>query len=263
MSAQAPALAPAYAALNAYFDRVFVVTLERAKDRQARAQARLAGLDHALHLGADKLTLDWDRLRADGLYDEARARAASRHGKTMSPGHVGCSLSHRQLYEATVRNGWERVLVFEDDLVPRPDGLARTADVLAQLPQSWELVYLGWQNFERVTLRDRAKEALYLGLSALRLMKWTPAEVRRLHPTPFSANLWRAGLHHCTHAYAFTQAGARKLLAAQTPVAHNADQLLIHLVLRGELEAYVAVPKLFDQEDGAGAASASSFIHEG
>jgi hypothetical protein len=52
----------------------------------------------------------------------------------------------------------------------------------------------------------------------------------------------------CTHAYAVTREGARKLAAAQTPVAYSADQLLAMAVLQGRLEAYAASPVLFDQE---------------
>ncbi len=78
-------------------------------------------------------------------------------------------------------------------------------------------------------------------------------------------NLRRAGRHLCTHAYAVTLEGARKLLAAQTPVAFNADQLLAFLVLRGRLEAFVTQPMFFDQEVFAGIApgegTPASYIH--
>jgi glycosyl transferase family 25 len=252
----------AWEELHRAFDRIFVVSLARATDRQARIRERLAGLRYELHLGVDKRDLDPARLLAEG-YDEAAARRASRLSRPMSPGEIGCALSHRQLYRAAVQQGWGRVLVFEDDVAPRREELAALPAVLGQLPPSWELLYLGWTNFERVTLRHRAKQAAYLAMSAARLMKWTPREVLRLHPAAHSPNLRRAGLHHCTHAYAFTQAGARKLLAAQTPLAHVADQLLIHLVLRGELEAYVAEPNLFDQEAGAGRSAEFSYVHHG
>lgn len=255
-------LQAAWDELHRAFDRIFVISLERATDRQARLRERLAGLRYELHLGVDKRELDPARTRAEG-YDEAAARRASRRSRPMSSGEIGCALSHRQLYQAAVEQGWRRVLVFEDDVVPRREALAALPAVLGQLPQSWELLYLGWTNFERVTLRHRAKQAAYLAMSAARLMKWTPRQVLRFHPSAYSPNLRRAGLHHCTHAYAFTQAGARKLLAAQTPLVRVADQLLVHLVLSGELEAYVAEPKLFEQEAGAGAAAEFSYVHHG
>lgn len=264
MSLPAPAdptaRAAAFAALEATFDRIFVVTLARAGERQAKMRERLEGLRYAFHLGADKKDLDFAALERDGVLDQARARRVHRRGREMSPGEVGCALSHRQLYEATVREGWERVLVFEDDIVPRADALAGLPAALAELPPSWDLCYLGFMNLATVTPRDRAKQVAYTGLAALGLMKWSVGEVRRLLPRPYSPHLRIAGLHHGTHAYAFTRRGAERLLAAQTPVSVLADQLLIQLVLRGELEAYVALPSLFDQEDHLGLAGAYSMI---
>lgn len=251
--------------LGGFFDRILVVTLARAKDRQARVRERLAGLPYEFVEGFDKAHLDKATLAREGLYDEATARQASRYGRDLTLGHLGCSLSHRRIYEETIRHGWRRVLVFEDDVVPRPAELSTAAAALAELPPDWELVYLGYENFETVTLRDRLKQTAYLGLAALRLMKWTPAQVRRFHPRPFSPHLRVAGLHHCTHAYGFTLDAARKLLAAQTPVARNADQLLLHLVLDGALRAFVTEPQLFDQERYAapvGGGEPHSFVSE-
>lgn len=261
--APAPALAPdvaaAWDALHRTFDRIFVVTIERAVERQERVRARLAGLDYRFHHGMDKRLLDPARLAAEG-YDQAADRRAARHSKPMSQGQIACAVSHLQLYRAAVEHGWQRVLVFEDDVVPRGPDLAMLPGALRQLPEDWELAYLGWSNFERVTLRHRAKQAAYLVGASLRLMKWTPAEILRFHPRPFSENLQAAGLHHCTHAYAFTLGAARKLVEAQRPLARNADQLLIHMVLGGKLRAFVTVPKFFDQEDGTGADAAYSFV---
>lgn len=242
----------AYDLLNRSFDRIWVVTLARAADRQARVAERLRGLDYRLHLGVDKAHLDLAALERDGVYDARRAREVDRYGRPMSPGQIGCALSHRQLYEDAVRSGHRRVLVLEDDVVPDPSALASLPGAITELPPDWELAYLGWTKFEDVTLRDRVKRAGYLALAAVGAVRWTPRQLLRLHPTPFSPHLRRAGYHHCTHAYAFTRAGAEKLLAAQTPVAHVADHLLIHLVLEGRLAAFSTRTSLFGQEHEPG-----------
>ncbi|ABS24593.1 glycosyltransferase family 25 protein [Anaeromyxobacter sp. Fw109-5] len=239
---------PSFDLLNRTFDRIFVVTLPRALERQARVTSRLTGLDYRFFHGFDRQQLDLDRLAREGVYAPERARRVDRHGRALGAGQVGCSLSHRKLYEQAIENGWSRVLVLEDDVVARDDDLPQLTAALSQLPEAWDVLYLGYTNFETVTRRDRVKQASYVVLSALRLMKWRPREILRFHPRPFSPNLRCAGLHHCTHAYAFTLAGAKKLLAAQTPVAFPADQLLVHLVLRGEIRAFVTEPKFFDQE---------------
>ncbi len=246
--------------INETFDRVFVVTLRRAAERQERIRERLRGLHYDLFWGTDKAEIDIPALEQAGVYSEERARSLHRNGKAMSPGHIGCSMSHRAVYEAIVRNGWQRVLVFEDDVLPRAANLPVLAQALAELPAAWDILYLGYDTGEMFGAWDRVKQAAYLPLAALRLIKWTPRQVLGLNSRPFSPHLRRAGKHHGTHAYAVSLRGAKRLLEAQTPVASNADQLLIRLCIGREIEAFVTEPKFFDQESTLG--STGSYIAE-
>lgn len=256
---------PAFEFLNRWADRIFVVSLERATERRARVRERLAGLDYEFFPAVDKLALDRERLLREGTWDERRTRRAYRHRGGMSVGQIACALSHRTLYEAIVRSGWKRVVIFEDDVTTLPDGLAALPAALGQLPDDWELCYLGYWKNRTVTLNARVRQALYVALAPLGLVRWRPREAARLLPRPFSANLRRAGRHMCTHAYAVTTEGARRLLAAQTPVAFYADQLITSLVLDGGLRAFVADPMPFDQELFVGTGTADggpiSYIH--
>jgi len=258
-------VAGAFEFLNGWADRILVVSLTRATERRERARERLSGLDFHFLDAVDKLGLDRERLLRDGIYDERKTPNAFRHRADMPLGHIGCSLSHRAIYELILKNGWRRTLVLEDDVVPLPDALELLPAALSQLPRSWELCYLGYLGNAAVTTRARLKQALYMALAPLGLVRWRPCETLRLLPRPFSTNLRRAGRHLCTHAYAVTLEGARKLLAAQTPVAFNADQLLAFLVLRGQVEAFVTQPAFFDQETLAGISpgrdAPASYIH--
>jgi glycosyl transferase family 25 len=242
-----------YEFLNRLADRIFVLTLPRAAPRQARLRERLAGLRHELWNGVDKNDLDRAELIRGSVYDERLAKRLHRHGEVMPLGAIACAIGHRAMHERMLAERWERMLVLEDDVVPMPD-LALLPVALGQLPEDWDLCYLGYFKYDRITPALRVKQAAYLGLSALRLMKWTPGEVLRLYPRPFSQNLRRAGLHHCTHAYAVSRAGARKLASAARPIAENVDNLITRLVLRGELNAFITAPRFFDQEYHAGIA---------
>ncbi len=256
----------AFEFLNGWADRIFVVSLRRATDRRQRARERLEGLRYEFFDAVDKSELDRDRLVRDGTYDERRTRGAYRHRDDMSVGAIGCALSHRRLYEDMVANGWERMVVFEDDVVPRTAELAALPDALGELPPTWELCYLGyWQN-EIVTMNLRLRRAAYVALAPLGLSRWRVGEALRLLPRSFSPHLRRAGRHMCAHAYAVTREGARKLAAAQTPVAYSADQLLAMAILQGRLDAYVVSPVLFDQESAKHThgynASVASYVGE-
>ncbi|HMD00914.1 MAG TPA: glycosyltransferase family 25 protein, partial [Ferruginibacter sp.] len=146
-------------------------------------------------------------------------------------------------------HGWKRVLILEDDAVPLNDKLHLVKAAINELPANWELVYFGYLKHEHVTPTLKFKRVLYSIGSTLRLMTWTPTMIKNLLPKPYSTYLKKAGFHDCTHAYAVTQDGARKLLAAQTPVVYRADDLLSATIMKGELNAFVTEPKFFDQEN--------------
>jgi glycosyl transferase family 25 len=251
-----PAVQDAFEFLNGWADRVLVVSLARATDRQARLRERLRGLRYELFAATDKRDLDRDRLVKDGTYDESRTRRAFRHTENMSDGEIACAISHRRIYEAAVENRWARTVVLEDDVLPLAANLSLLPAALSQLPAGWELCYLGYARNEAPTARDRVKRALYLALAPLRLVRWRSGEARRLLPSPFSANLRRAGQHDYTLAYAVSLEGARKLLDAQTPVSLRADRLLASLVVGGRLSAFIAEPKMLDQD-----LASASYVH--
>ena len=80
-------------------------------------------------------------------------------------------------------------------------------------------------------------------------MSRMPASMlRNVLPRPFSSCLMKAGFHDCTHAYAISLEGAKKLLEAQTPVQFRADNLLSALVLKRKLNAFISKSNLFNQE---------------
>ncbi len=261
--ATSPAVPPgAFEFLNGWADRRLVVSLRRATERRERLRARLAGLRVELLDAVDKNDLDRERLLREGTYDERRTRRAYRFREDMRLGAIGAALSHRLAYERMLAGGWDRLVVFEDDVVPRP-GLASLPDALRQLPPTWELCYLGYTLNEAVGAGARLKQAAYVALAPLGLSRWRPGEALRLLPRPFSPNLRRAGRHMCAHAYAVTREAARKLVQANTPIAYSADQLLTMLVLQGRLEAYVVEPQAFDQERmDPGAPSLPSYVSQ-
>ncbi len=235
--------------LQQYFDKIFVVSVPRFADRHTRVNERLAELPFDFFWGADKLKLDLEQAKHNGIYDEAKTKQLQRQGKSLNLGELACSLSHRMVYEEMIKHNWKRILILEDDVLPLYNNLALLPDVLNELPANWELVYLGYLKHETVTAALKRKQFFYKIIASLGLMKWNRIMVNNFLPKPFSTHLKKAGFHDCTHAYAITQEAAKKLLAAQSPVVYRADDLLSHTIMKGELNAYVTEPKFFDQED--------------
>ena len=114
--------------------------------------------------------------------------------------------------------------------------------------------YLGYERNETYGWRQQLKQALYMLFpfhSALRLSR---THYAHYYPKNISALVAQAGFHDCTHAYAITQAGARKLLQRQTPVAYNPDNLLSFAIAEQAVKGYISRPKLFNQR--------TAFVHE-
>ena len=240
--------AQAYSFLQDFFDKTLVVSVPRFTDRHQRLTHSLAGLNYEFFWGADKLQLDYDEAKINGTYDEQQAKKLQRQHKTLNLGEIACSLSHRMVYEEMLKNNWKKVLILEDDVLPNVEYMNQLPAALQELPADWELVYLGYLKHEKVTTALKKKQFFYKILSAVGLMAWSYKMVTNLLPKPFSSHLKKAGFHDCTHAYAVTLEGAKKLLAAQTPVVYRADDLLSATILKGELKAFVTNPKFFDQE---------------
>ena len=234
--------------LQQYFDKIFVVSVPRFTQRHQQVQQHLQGLSFDFFWGADKLQLDYDTAKTNGTYDEQKTKQLQRQGKALNLGELACSLSHRMVYEEMIKHNWQKILILEDDVLPLYNKLALLPTALNELPNDWELVYLGYLKHENVTLQLKAKQFFYTIKSKLGLIKWTSKMISNLLPKPYSTHLKKAGFHDCTHAYAITLQAAKKLLAAQTPVIYRADDLLSATIMKGELNAFVTEPKFFDQE---------------
>jgi glycosyl transferase, family 25 len=243
--------------LNNYFDKILVVSVPRFTDRHKKVAENIKGLEFDFFMGADKLDLDMETAKRDGTYNEEKAKRLQRQGKGLNLGELACSLSHRMVYTEMIKQGWKKILILEDDVLPLVENMDALPNALKELPADWELVYLGYLKHEEITAGLKRKHFFYKLLSAAGLMKWSYKMVSNFLPKPFSTHLKKAGFHDCTHAYAITVEAAKKLLAAQTPVVYRADDLLSATIMKGELNAYITMPKFFDQEIFHNAAIAS------
>ncbi len=235
--------------LENYFDKIFVVSIERAKDRHIQVKKQLEGLSFDFFWGADKQLFDWEKIKkGHEVYDEIISKKHNRVGKAMNAGEVACALSHRKLYEHIVEQKYQRVLIFEDDIVPLTENLSQLPAVFNELPDDWQLVYFGYSKHEKVTDALKRKQFFYKLISPLRLIKWSPVMVKNMLPQYYSEHVKKAGYHDCTHAYAITGETASHLILKQKPIVFNADTLLSDVILKGEIKAFVTNPQFFVQE---------------
>jgi len=235
-------------AINHYFDHIYVVTLKRAIERQAQIQQQLKGLDFHFFFGADKKEFSIDALIRDGIYDEAAAKQWHRYNKPMNGGQIGCSWSHRLVYEDILQKGYSKVLILEDDVFVNDAVLPMFQQVMDELPANWELVYFDYLKNTESNFGTQLKQLVYHVQHAIGALKWNHTTINNLYAKPYSTHLKQAGYHMYTSAYAITAPAAQQLIALQTPISHVADHLLAHAISTKIINGFIAVPKLFEQE---------------
>lgn len=112
-----------------------VINLDRASDRLSQITSTLSGVG-----------LPFDRLSAvDGAEAIQTGLTASRLGRDLYPGEVGCYLSHLAAIDAFLKTDAQFGLVLEDDAEPTAGAVNQLSAILACLTKLpiWDVVNLG------------------------------------------------------------------------------------------------------------------------
>lgn len=111
--------------INEYFDKIFYINLDRSVERNRLAQEEFK--KHGLHV--DRVSgVDGKTLKPTG---------------NITPGEMGCSLSHSGILKNMVENNWKRILVLEDDVVFIDNLQTYFKESLGLIPDDWDMLYFG------------------------------------------------------------------------------------------------------------------------
>jgi GR25 family glycosyltransferase involved in LPS biosynthesis len=112
------------------FDHIFVINLDRRKDRWEfiTEQLKSVGIDAERVSGVDGDLLDPDPKIGNGWNHK---------------GQAGCVLSHRKVISLAKERGYKNILVIEDDNVFRKNFNELFESYWKQVPQDWDLLYFG------------------------------------------------------------------------------------------------------------------------
>ncbi len=246
--------------LNSYFEKIYVITLRRAADRHKHLKNELKGLDYTLFYGQDKDEFDVKDLERKNIYNEDLARKYHRYGKPMPPGMIGCSWSHKLIYEDVIKHNYQKVLILEDDIEIDRKAVTSFQDALKNLPDDWELFYLGYEKNEEVTPSLQIKKAFYHIQHFLGMMKYNHKMISNLYPKKITQNILTSGYHDHTHAYAITNSAAKKLNELQTPIKFFPDNLLAYAATNEIIKSYIIKPKMINQLSQKAGERIRSFI---
>jgi glycosyl transferase, family 25 len=231
--------------LNQYFDKIYVLSVESASERRELFAERFKGLDYEFFFGADKNKFTVEEIEAKHIFSEKLTRQHHRFSKTMRPGEIACSWSHKMMYEQLLAHEWKRIMIFEDDAVPDPLHVKNIPAIIPEIPADCELLMWGWDKNGVRPPGAGFKQFIYHLQHSLGRLKWDHRVIKNLYARPFSNHIKKAGFHDYTYAYSITRSAAEKLLKMQTPIQFIADNLLAHAATKQIVNGYITWPAVF------------------
>jgi GR25 family glycosyltransferase involved in LPS biosynthesis len=107
-------------------DKIFCINLESRTDRKQRCEQIFKQFN---------LNVDFFPAIDGKTIDNIKSK--------IKPGHVGCCLSHRELYKKIKNSNWKTVLVLEDDVEFDPNFVNLFEQYYKEVPNDWNLLYFG------------------------------------------------------------------------------------------------------------------------
>lgn len=234
--------------LNKFFDKVYVISLERSKDRQELIRDVLKDLDFSFFWGVDGSKLDKADLIAKGIYSEEKAIKYSFDNMGMTLGEIGCALSHIKVYEDIVKNNYQRALIFEDDLMLNDRFDTSIEKSISELPDDWDLFYLGdLGNNDTISAKNLIKMHFLYPILGVFSGRFNRKRLRDHYPRRYSSNLEYAGFQWGLHAYGVTHQCSKFLMNELMPIRREADTAIGVLSADKKIDSYRFKIKLFLQ----------------
>ena len=134
-----------------YFDAVYMINLDRREDRRVSMESMLA---NRFSLVARRVSAIDGRQRI--TWDVAKMGPITQY---WNKGAMGCALSHREAILDAMRQGYERVLILEDDVDISEEFFPTLEKAWTALPADWHLLYLSANIPEPVS--ERLNDSLY------------------------------------------------------------------------------------------------------
>jgi len=246
--------------LNSYYDKIYLVIIERnIPERLDKIKVSLKGLNFELFKGIDGRLLSetekneiYDHEKSSTCMDDFYLFQYHKSDKSgLNIGNIGCSKSHTNIYKDMIQNNYQKILVLEDDARFDVKHIELISNILKAIPVDTDLFYWGYRWYDCESLLSRLKRKylipFFLFLKGENVKQYI-LENKIKYPRKFKKNVWHAGFHAGTHAYAINQETAKKVLAINDPVVFAADSALSYLVKNKKVKAYVSVPMIFRED---------------
>ncbi len=137
--------------INDYFDKIFVINLDRRPDRKANLLQKLYELNieaafiEAVDGYTDENINEFNRYNSIPYTHPDAHPLEIKHQRKMimSPGAWGVLKSYHKVIALAKEKGYRRILVFEDDIIFIEDFHARFANFIRSIGSDWKIICLG------------------------------------------------------------------------------------------------------------------------
>tara|TARA_B100001121_G_C18519989_1_gene540854 strand:- start:97 stop:846 length:750 start_codon:yes stop_codon:yes gene_type:complete len=133
---------------NIKINKTFVINLDSRKDR-------LKSIDKDLK----KIKLEYERFPAcDGKKLDKYSNDISKYfdkNNKLTPGQIGCSLSHIKIWEKAIKDNNKYTLVLEDDAIIPPNFWKKINNLLLELPLNYNMILLGCCSCEGEVINNK------------------------------------------------------------------------------------------------------------
>lgn len=175
-----------------------------------------------------------------------------RRAKYWNKGQLGCAMSHLSIWKYIVNHNISNALVLEDDAIYLPENESITLEAFKQLPENWDLFYLGYTRLIKFT-----EGSLKYWLSKIyryifpKIIEGLSSKTikNNFFAANYSSHLLVSGFFFGAHSYALSLNGAQKLLKFETPLKKGFDVALMHVSYYKLLNSYALKSPIFIVDD--------------
>jgi GR25 family glycosyltransferase involved in LPS biosynthesis len=189
------------------------ISLDRRPDRwnHIKGSADAAGLPLERLVAVDAKTFDAVHHPAVSVGTAHNIQEGIRrsHYEIDAPGAIGCSLSHFAAWNRIVDDKLDAMIIFEDDVEIPVDIKPKLEYVMANLPDSWDMVTFHMTHFRG-------------GRTACK-------------PAGDGTEWWTCRSQMGAHAYMLSNRGAKKLLTRAYPIELHVDAYMAYMARLGEI----------------------------
>lgn len=238
--------------INRVVDKVYVLTIDRNSDRHQNVRSILENIDFDFWYGLDAKVHFPDKKYvseiADDFFIKNNIDKEFASGSTI--GQFGAYFSIKNMVDYVAQSGYEKVLIFEDDMLPlKKEWHNILKNAIEELPEDWDILLAGYL-YDGSLYKYAHNRPMRLLIKFYNKAKviFQKKNVIKSLPVKFSKHLDISGYSTGGHAYCLSKKGAQLLSSYLSPMRDSGDLLVSRLITEKKIKAFSVYPCLFFQD---------------